>query len=107
MLSAPFGYERHLSLTLSPSFSHLFLDSLFGIFFPPFQDLDDGELYACKEMSKTSLISDKAVQFAFKEKNILSRLNCPTIVSLHWAIQDEENLYMVMPAIRRTRDEMR
>ena len=53
--------------------------------------------YACKEMSKANLIERKGVKGVMREREILARLNCSCIVSLHLAFQDEEYLYMVCP----------
>ncbi|MCQ2816314.1 MAG: protein kinase [archaeon] len=54
------------------------------------------KLYAMKEMVKTKIIDKKSVQSVKNERRFLSRMNHPFIVNMHYAFQDNSNLYLVM-----------
>lgn len=56
----------------------------------------NGELYACKVLSKKQLLQERQVVNIFTERGILIRLRHPFIVSLQYAFQTEENLFFVM-----------
>ena len=48
-----------------------------------------------KEMSKTKIIDKKSVNSIKSERNFLSKINHPFIVNMHFAFQDNTNLYLV------------
>ena len=54
------------------------------------------ELYALKEMSKTKIIDKKSEKSINGEREFLSYLHHPFIVNMHYAFQDNDNLYLVM-----------
>tara|TARA_R110002050_G_scaffold85544_2_gene182521 strand:- start:444 stop:794 length:351 start_codon:yes stop_codon:yes gene_type:complete len=55
-------------------------------------------LYACKELRKQWLLAKgtKAISCALTERQMLCELSSPYIVKLHWALQDDNALYMVL-----------
>ena len=54
------------------------------------------DLYALKEMSKTKIIDKKSEKSINGEREFLSYLHHPFIVNMHYAFQDNDNLYLVM-----------
>ena len=52
--------------------------------------------YALKEMSKLKVIDKKSIKSINSERELLSKLHHPFIVNMHYAFQDNENLYLVM-----------
>ena len=54
------------------------------------------EAYALKEMSKTKIIDKKSEKSINGEREFLSYLHHPFIVNMHYAFQDNDNLYLVM-----------
>ena len=54
------------------------------------------ELFALKEMSKVKIIDRRSDISIMSERNLLSTLNHPFIVNMHFAFQDFYNLYLVM-----------
>ena len=52
--------------------------------------------YALKEMSKLKVIDKKSIKSINSERELLSKLHHPFIVNMHFAFQDNENLYLVM-----------
>lgn len=55
------------------------------------------KLYACKELKKQWLLAKgtKAIDCALMERQMLCEMSSPYIVKLHWALQDDNALYMV------------
>ena len=53
-------------------------------------------IYALKEMSKLKIIDKKSEKSINSEREFLSKLNHPFIVNMHYAFQDNDNLYLVM-----------
>lgn len=49
-----------------------------------------------KEMVKTKIIDKKSVASVKNERNFLSKMNHPFIVNMHYAFQDNSNLYLVI-----------
>ena len=49
-----------------------------------------------KEMSKAKIIDKKSVTSVKNERDFLSKMNHPFIVNMHYAFQDNNNLYLVM-----------
>jgi serine/threonine protein kinase len=49
-----------------------------------------------KEMSKARIIAKRSVNSVMSERKLLSILNHPFIVNMHYAFQDTDNLYLVM-----------
>ena len=49
-----------------------------------------------KEMSKLKVIDKKSIKSINSERELLSKLHHPFIVNMHYAFQDNENLYLIM-----------
>ena len=56
----------------------------------------NGKLFAMKEMSKARIIDRKSVKLVIAEREILSQMNHPFIINLHFSFQDTNNLYLIM-----------
>ena len=54
------------------------------------------EFYALKEMSKKKIIDKKSENSINGERKFLSYLHHPFIVNMHYAFQDNDNLYLVL-----------
>ena len=54
------------------------------------------ELFALKEMSKRKILDKKSEKSVTNELLLLKKLNHPFIVNMHYAFQDNENLYLVI-----------
>ena len=54
------------------------------------------EYFALKEMSKLRIIDKRSEESIMSERNLLSNLNHPFIVNMHFAFQDFYNLYLIM-----------
>ena len=54
------------------------------------------EYFALKEMSKRKIIDKKSEKSINSEREFLSKLHNPFIVNMHYAFQDNDNLYLVM-----------
>ena len=54
------------------------------------------ELFALKEMSKVKIIDRRSEISIMSERKLLSSLNHPFLVNMHFAFQDFYNLYLVM-----------
>ena len=54
------------------------------------------EPFALKEMSKWKILDKKSEKSINNEMILLKKLNHPFIVNMHYAFQDNENLYLVM-----------
>ena len=54
------------------------------------------EYFALKEMSKRKIIDKKSEKSINSERKFLSLLNHPFIVNMHYAFQDNDNLYLVV-----------
>ena len=54
------------------------------------------EYFALKEMSKRKILDKKSEKSINSERKFLSILNHPFIVNMHYAYQDNDNLYLVM-----------
>jgi serine/threonine protein kinase len=53
-----------------------------------------------KEMSKAKIIDRKSVNLIMLERDILSQLNHPFIINLHFSFQDQDKLYLVMDLVK-------
>mmetsp|Transcript_25923 Transcript_25923/g.34712 ORF Transcript_25923/g.34712 Transcript_25923/m.34712 type:complete len:90 (-) Transcript_25923:1175-1444(-) len=49
-----------------------------------------------KEMAKARIITKKSVPSVMNELKLLSMIQSPFIVNVHYAFQDQMNLYLVM-----------
>ncbi len=49
-----------------------------------------------KEMSKAKIIDKKSEKSVKNERDLLSKINHPFIVNMHFSFQDNDNLYLVM-----------
>ncbi len=54
------------------------------------------KVYAMKVLDKVSLIEKKNVNYIHDERNILTKLDHPFVISLKYAFQTRDNLYLVM-----------
>ena len=54
------------------------------------------KLYAMKEMNKAKIIDKKSDKSVKSERDLLSKLNHPFIINMHFSFQDSDNLYLVM-----------
>lgn len=57
---------------------------------------EDRELYAMKILKKQHIIDNKQLEHTKAEKNILSYVNHPFLVSLQYAFQTDQKIYFVM-----------
>lgn len=60
---------------------------------------DTKRLYAMKVIRKDQVIKHNAVQHTMSEKNVLTRIKHPFIVSLKYSFQTESKLYMILDYI--------
>mmetsp|Transcript_15625 Transcript_15625/g.17369 ORF Transcript_15625/g.17369 Transcript_15625/m.17369 type:complete len:330 (-) Transcript_15625:151-1140(-) len=60
---------------------------------------DDSKIYAMKQLSKGTIISNNEVEHTKAEKSILTRLRHPFLICLEYAFQTSDHLYFVMPYI--------
>lgn len=58
--------------------------------------LDTNKYYAMKVVNKQGLLDHKRVQDVFTERNVLTRINHPYLLKLHWTFQSEHKLFFVM-----------
>ena len=58
-----------------------------------------GEIFALKEMSKPRIIDKKCEDTILLERDLLSKMNHPFIVNMHFSFQDMNSLYLVMDLI--------
>ncbi len=54
------------------------------------------EIFALKEMSKKKIIDKKSEKSINNERVFLSKLHHPFLVNMHYAFQDNDNLYLVI-----------
>jgi serine/threonine protein kinase len=52
--------------------------------------------FALKEMNKTKILDKKSEKSVIYERILLSRMNHPFIINMHYSFQDKDNLYIVM-----------
>jgi serine/threonine protein kinase len=53
------------------------------------------QYFAIKEISKAKSIDKNLVNSIISEREILSKLHCPFLLTLEYSFQDQENLYLV------------
>ena len=53
------------------------------------------QTYALKQISKAKIIDKKSEKSIKNERDILSKINHPFIINMHYSFQDKENLYIV------------
>ena len=58
--------------------------------------IESGKLYAMKVLRKEKVLGQNLIKYAMVERNILSCINHPFIVKLHYAFQSEDKLYLVL-----------
>ncbi len=56
---------------------------------------NNNKLYAMKILSKTQIKLKKQEEHTITERNLMVRLNCPFVVNIKFAFQDESRLYIV------------
>ena len=49
-----------------------------------------------KEMSKSKIIDKRSEKSVKNERDLLSKINHPFIINMHFSFQDNDNLYLVM-----------
>ena len=52
--------------------------------------------YALKEMSKAKILDKKSEKSVIYERILLSKMNHPFIINMHYSFQDKDNLYIIM-----------
>lgn len=57
---------------------------------------DTRELYAMKVLRKDKIIGQNLVKYALTERNVLSYIKHPFIVSLDFAFQNPEKLFLIL-----------
>jgi serine/threonine protein kinase len=57
---------------------------------------DSGQVYAMKVLRKNRIIPENLLRYAMTERNVLSYMHHPYIVSLYFAFQTSQNLVMVL-----------
>jgi hypothetical protein len=57
---------------------------------------DSNMFYAMKVLPKQRVFKDNLKRYAITERNVLSTINHPFIVKLHFAFQNKENLFLIM-----------
>jgi serum/glucocorticoid-regulated kinase 2 len=57
---------------------------------------DTGKIYAMKVLKKQHLVARKQVAHTITERNVLEGIDHPFVVSLRFAFQTDEKLYMVL-----------
>ncbi len=60
---------------------------------------DTGQIFAMKVLRKEAIIARKQVAHTKAEKSILQKIQHPFIVTLHYAFQTEDKLYMILDFI--------
>ncbi|KAI9137632.1 kinase-like domain-containing protein [Paraphysoderma sedebokerense] len=60
---------------------------------------DTGRIYALKILKKSQVVSRDEVEHTLSERNVLLKLRHPFIVSLKFAFQNSQKLYLVLPFI--------
>ena len=60
------------------------------------ENIQDGQRYAMKVLDKATIMRQNIVRYAMTYKKILTTINHPFIVRLHYAVQSTEKLYQVM-----------
>ena len=56
----------------------------------------DDTLYAMKVLSKEKIFGKNLIRYALTERNVLSAMNHPFIVKLHYTFQNDTKLFLVM-----------
>eukprot|EP01119_Soliformovum_irregulare_P010691 TRINITY_DN2635_c3_g1_i2.p1 TRINITY_DN2635_c3_g1~~TRINITY_DN2635_c3_g1_i2.p1 ORF type:complete len:840 (-),score=353.86 TRINITY_DN2635_c3_g1_i2:62-2581(-) len=57
---------------------------------------DTGEIYAMKILQKSTVISKNQVAHTLAEKDILTKVEHPFVVRLHYAFQTKDKLYLIL-----------
>lgn len=57
---------------------------------------DTGEVFAMKEMNKEVIERENLLEHTFAEKSILQKISHPFVVTLHYAFQTKDRLYLVL-----------
>lgn len=60
---------------------------------------DNGQTYAMKILKKQFIVAQNQVNHTTTERNVMVKLEHPFLTKLHYAFQDEKNLYFVMDFI--------
>lgn len=57
---------------------------------------DSGQKYAMKILAKNKMIAEQLIRYAVTERNIISAINSPFIVSLYYSFQTQTKLYLIL-----------
>jgi serine/threonine protein kinase len=57
---------------------------------------DKGERFALKTLNKAAIIERNVVAMIMRERNLLAKLQCPQLVNMHYAFQDEASLFLAL-----------
>lgn len=57
---------------------------------------DSGTWYAMKSLTKNVIVERNHLKMVFNERNLLMKLQSPHLVNMHYAFQDDYNLYIIM-----------
>ena len=57
------------------------------------------KIYAMKEMSKAKIIDRRSERSVKSERELLSKMDHPFIINMHYSFQDYDNLYLVIVII--------
>jgi len=60
---------------------------------------DNQQIYAMKVLKKRFIVAQNQVTHTTTERNVMVKLEHPFLTKLHFAFQDEKNLYFVMDFI--------
>lgn len=58
--------------------------------------IDSGQLYAMKVLSKEKIFGKNLTSYAMTERKVLSQVKHPFMVSLHYAFQTSESLFLIL-----------
>lgn len=58
--------------------------------------IDSGQMFAMKVLSKEKIIGKNLTSYAMTERKVLSRIKHPFMVSLHYAFQTSESLFLIL-----------
>jgi Protein kinase domain/Ankyrin repeats (many copies) len=58
--------------------------------------INTSSVYAMKVLKKEKIITQNLISYALTERNVLSVMDHPFIVSLHWAFQTPDNLFLIL-----------
>jgi serine/threonine protein kinase len=60
----------------------------------------DGNVYAMKQLKKTRVLTEREAAFFREERDVMAQTTSPWLVTLHYAFQTHEHLFLVMEYIQ-------